>query len=67
MVHHNNCTYCIYRLCLPAGTKTKKREIERCAVTGKDCSPPMSNDRYCEGYVQRNCTCERCAPILDKL
>jgi hypothetical protein len=64
-IHHNNCTYCQYRQQIPAGTKSKRRELERCALTDQHIPRPFDPDggqRYCEHYRQKGCACDRCQP-----
>lgn len=65
IIHHNNCTYCQYREQIPVGTKSKHRELERCALTNQQIPRPFDPDggrRYCERYRQRGCECDRCQP-----
>lgn len=64
VIHHNDCTYCIYRADVPLEIKRGKtiRVKEICRLTKKEIPPPGSADRYCEHYVQKGCTCPSCAP-----
>jgi hypothetical protein len=77
LIHHNNCTWCKHRRGIQVGARRKKRELERCALTGADIPPPFMAvypnsqgvpDRYCERYQQIGCPCERCMSeiVVDK-
>jgi hypothetical protein len=64
VIHHNNCTYCVFREVSRFKVGRKKREIERCERTGKNLvrpnAPPDEGQRYCEHYVQKGCECDAC-------
>jgi len=60
IIHHNDCTWCKHRIVYSRGTVNKKREVEKCAITGKYLTWPNRNDRYCEYYQQTDCECDNC-------
>jgi len=64
IIHHNNCTHCVFRNNKNIGTKSKKRIQERCILHNRILTPPNSDQkRTCDDYTQVNCQCEAC---LDK-
>lgn len=56
IIHHDDCTYCVLRHKKAIGTKTRKREQERCLLKA-DLVP---GDRLCDAYTQVNCECDEC-------
>jgi hypothetical protein len=61
-IHHNNCTYCQFRYKIFTTAKGRKKpvETERCRLTNKTLSPPMTDGRYCTLYRQIDCPCQLC-------
>ena len=67
IIHHNNCTHCIFRDDKNIGTKSKKIIRERCILHRTTLDPPNSGlARFCEDYTQVNCDCEACMEKRDR-
>lgn len=64
-VHHDNCTYCQWRLVIKSKKGRRKSEIEKCMLSGVIIPPPMG-DRYCSEYTQEQCDCEQCEELRKK-
>jgi hypothetical protein len=66
VVHHDNCTYCLYRECVPMPGKGK-REVERCRITNLPLPEVAAlseiHRRYCQDYKQVNCLCLQCCKL----
>ena len=61
LVHHDNCTYCVLRHKKDIGTKSRKKEHEKCLVNKRTISTIASTkERYCEKYIQVGCECAIC-------
>ncbi len=61
VVHHNNCTFCIYRDSIKH--HKNKPALEWCAVHTRAVSPVGSPGRYCDRYIQIGCECDRCVEL----
>jgi hypothetical protein len=69
VVHHNDCTYCRFRIDMPIKKKGKRiLHEERCELTDWRIPAPLSTDgiRYCPQYKQIGCDCEACGPEKEK-
>lgn len=62
-IHRYDCTWCKHRIVYPRKVLAK-HEVEKCAVTGKLCGRPGTNDRWCEYYQQIGCDCESCTKYV---
>lgn len=69
VVHHDNCTYCVFRHRIDLSTKSKKKEKEKCSLHKRPTISPHheTKSRYCEEYLQVNCECEKCKEAYVRL
>ncbi len=61
VLHHKDCTYCVYRLNIPTKEGRKNRTFELCQLHKLRCAPVNSIERYCPDYKQVGCECEACS------
>ena len=61
VVHHNDCTYCTFRMSISFKSKGRMREVEKCGLT----LGLLPMERCCAHYCQENCGCERCRDVAD--
>ena len=59
VIHHRNCTYCIFRMSVKFKKKGRFVESEKCSLS----LLPLPSERYCRNYAQIDCACDSCKNV----